>query len=84
MSDDGGMVTGPRGKPMPETPDGPLTSTFHKYDTWVVAASTHAAVEGSEVDVQVILDSYDRAVHPWMHGRRFHDLVEKVREVIGR
>jgi len=50
----------------------------------VIAASTHAAVEGAEVGVRVILDSYDRAVHPWMHGRRLHDFAEKLREVISR
>lgn len=75
------MPEGPRdrlGNPIDEQPDGPLSGTLYRYHLEVHAAGTHALAEGHEVGVRTILKSYDRAEHPWLHGRRPHDLAERL------
>ncbi|MFC6973678.1 hypothetical protein ACFQL1_01700 [Halomicroarcula sp. GCM10025709] len=49
----------------------------------VVAAGNHMQAEGCHVPPGAVLEGYDRALHPWMHGRRAADLVERAREVLG-
>jgi hypothetical protein len=60
-----------------ERPDGPLTGLLHDFDQRVDAVRRHAAAEGHAVDPRVVLDSYDRTLHPFMHGRRPPELVER-------
>lgn len=65
------------GTPVDEQPDGPLSGMFYRYTLELNAALIHAAHEGHSVDPEAVLDSYDRNLHPWMHGRRPHDLAER-------
>lgn len=58
-------------------PSGPLTGLLYEFDQQLQAAGTHAAAEGHSVGARTILESYDRTLHPWMHGRRAYDLVER-------
>ena len=67
------------GTPASEQPDGSLSSIVYEYHICVAAASTHCRHEGIQPDVEAVLDSYDRALHPWMHGRRPHDLARRAR-----
>lgn len=60
-----------------ERPDGPLTGLLHDFDQRLAAVRRHADAEGHAVDARAVLDSYDRVLHPVMHGRRPHDLVER-------
>jgi hypothetical protein len=62
-----------------ERPDGPFSRIFWKYDRQLRAAGRHAAAEGTSVGAREVLESYDRALHPWMHGRRPHDIYERIR-----
>lgn len=65
----------------PETkrPDGPLTSLLFEFSQQLAAAERHAAAEGHSADARTVLESYDRTLHPWMHGRRPEDIAEKIR-----
>lgn len=67
------------GTPVDEQPDGPLSGTFYRYTQELYAAQTHALHEGIEADPRAVLDSYDRNCHPWMHGRRPHDIARRLR-----
>ena len=62
-----------------------LSGVLWEHHRRAYAAINHSAIEGRpEVDVRTVLDSYDRVEHPWMHGRRWHDLAQRVREVLAR
>jgi hypothetical protein len=60
-----------------ERPDGALSGLLYDFDQRLAAARRHAAAEGHAVDARAVLDSYDRVLHPVMHGRRPHDLVDR-------
>lgn|GEM_PF-4265059 len=62
--------------------DGPLSGLFFEFDCRLAAVDAHGAAEGIDVQGRVALDSYDRVLHPWMHGRRPADLLERVRGVL--
>lgn len=59
-------------------PEGCFSGLLWEYGQQLDAAETHAAAEGWTVNESVILDSYDRAEHPWMHGRRPADAIVAV------
>lgn len=61
-------------------PDGPLSSVMYEYSQQLGAAGGHAAAEGHAVGARTVLESYDRTLHPWMHGRRPTDLAEQARK----
>lgn len=58
-------------------PDGPISGILFDYGLQLRAAGRHALAEGHDVGTRTVLDSYDRTLHPWMHGRRPHDLAER-------
>lgn len=60
-------------------PDGSLSSVMWQHDLQLGACRRHAHAEGMDVQTMTVLDSYDRTLHPWMHGRRPHDIAEIVR-----
>lgn len=69
--------------PAEDRPDGPgFSPILWNYDRRVGAARNHERFEGADVGCMTILDSYDRQLHPWLHGRRAEDIVSKVREVL--
>lgn len=78
---DGGRLTTPRRH---DGPDGTLSSMLFQNQRRVFAYETHAAAEGVEERTLSVLWSYDRVEHPWIHGRRPVDLVERARGVLGR
>jgi len=53
---------------------GPMVSIMLKHDRQLRAARSHATAEGHSVDTLCVLESYDRQLHPWIHGRRPTDL----------
>jgi len=57
-----------------ERPDGALSGLLWDYSQRVAAVNRHAAAEGVDVGPRTVLESYDRTLHPIMHGRRFEDL----------
>ena len=63
-----------------DRPDGPLSGVLYDYGQRLTAARTHAVAEGHPTDARTILDSYDRTLHPWLHGRRPVDLAARLRE----
>lgn len=67
---------------MTPKPDGAISGILYEYDRQIRAVERHAAAEGYTTDNTVTLDSYDRTLHPWLHGRRLPDLVERARKVI--
>lgn len=60
-------------------PTGALSGLMYYYSMQLSAASSHAAAEGSDVGARTVLESYDRTLHPWMHGRRPQDLADAAR-----
>lgn len=60
-----------------DRPRGPLSSVVWEFNRQLAAAQKHAAAEGKTVSARTVLESYDRTLHPWMHGRRPSDLAEK-------
>ena len=62
---------------MSDRPDGPISGILYDHSCRLAASDNHALVEGHAVHARTVLDSYDRALHPWMHGRRPHDLAER-------
>lgn len=69
-----------RGLEQPERPDSTIGGLLWDADRRHVAAKTHATFEGHDIDVRAVSEGYDKNLHPWMHGRRYADLVEWVRE----
>ena len=67
---------------MSDRTDGSISGLMYDYSRRLSAGENHATVEGHEIDTQTVLESYDRALHPWMHGRRPHDLAERYGESI--
>lgn len=67
-----------------ERPDGALAGILYDFNRQLSAAGGHAAVEGHPVSSRQILDSYDRVLHPWMHGRRPSDLADALSKRLGR
>lgn len=63
----------------PDRPTGPISGLFYEYTQQIQAAATHASAEGHSIGARTVLESYDRTLHPWMHGRRPDDLAEKIR-----
>lgn len=61
----------------PPRPDGPISGLLHDFGQQLGAVRRHAQAEGHSVDAAGVIDSYDRTLHPVMHGRRPHDLVER-------
>lgn len=61
-------------------PDGPLSGLMYDYSQQLRAAGRHAAAEGHPATARTVLESYDRTLHPWMHGRRPEELAEKLRD----
>jgi len=61
-----------------ERPDGPLSGMLYDASQQCRAAGRHCAAEGHPADIRTVIESYDRALHPWLHGRRFHDIKERV------
>jgi len=62
--------------------DGGLSGLFFGCDCQLAAADVHGAAEGIDIQASVVLDSYDRVLHPWMHGCRPENLLERVRGVL--
>jgi hypothetical protein len=48
------------------------------------AVSIHLHAEGGDVPPSAVTEGYDRALHPWMHGRRPEDIAEKVQDACDR
>lgn len=79
------MSTDARGLERPEKPSGPLSGLFWEFDRRRHAATAHAMFEGHpEIDYRAVLEAYDRNEHPWMHGRRPHDLYERYGDALER
>lgn len=74
----------PRGRP--RDPEGEFTGAFSSLlfeaDCQLAAVEQHSAAEGHRVPVGTILESYDRALHPWMHSRRPADLKARLQELM--
>ena len=56
-----------------------LSDLLREHGRRAEAIERHGAAEGQSVDVATALESYDRVLHPWMHGRRPVDLAARVR-----
>ena len=65
---------------MSSKPDGALTGLLYELDQQQQAADNHMAAEGHNAQTVTVLDSYDRTLHPWMHGRRPPDIARTARE----
>ena len=82
-SDAGQEAVGMTARPSADDrPDGirALLFDLHRHHA---AVANHQAFEGAEVQVSTALESYDRQLHPWLHGRRPADIAAKAREVLG-
>ncbi|GGK74272.1 hypothetical protein [Haloarcula sebkhae] len=67
-----------------DRPDGPgFSPTVWDYERRIRVVRNHGRFEGADVDGLVTLNSYDRTLHPDLHGRRAHDIVVTLREVLG-
>lgn len=62
-----------------QRPTGGLVEIMRSYDRQITAAQRHATAEGHPVEPLTVLESYDRVLHPWIHGRRPHDIGRKAR-----
>jgi len=73
------MTTRP---PAEDRPDGVrgLLFDLHRQST---AVAHHQFAEGADVQARTVFESYDRQLHPWLHGRRPADIAAKAREVLG-
>lgn len=67
-----------------DVPTGGFVEVLRTYDRRCQAVERHAAAEGHPTDTMEILDSYDRALHPWMYGRRPTDLLARLKAVFNR
>lgn len=74
------MTTRPRAD---ERPDSTIGGLLWDHGRRVAATGNHELAEGCNVGVMTILDSYDRQLHPWLHGRRPEDIIAKAKEVLG-
>lgn len=64
------------------TDRGGFVAIMRQHQRQIDAVENHTTAEGYAVETAVVLDSYDRALHPWIHGRRPYDLVARLKEVI--
>ena len=64
--------------------DGPVSNLMERHLTRQNVAMNHGLAEGFVPDHDAVWRSYDRVEHPWMHGRRAADLIEKLKGVTGR
>ncbi|GGN84541.1 hypothetical protein [Haloarcula pellucida] len=64
-----------------DRPDSILGGMFWDWGRRFRAVSVHLHAEGGDVHPRAVIEGYDRALHPIMHGRRPHDIAQKVREV---
>jgi len=64
--------------------DGPASNLIERNLTRQNVAMNHGMAEGFVPNHDAVWRSYDRVEHPWMHGRRAHDIIERVREVLAR
>lgn len=64
------------------TPDGAISGILYEFSLQIEVAERHAAAEGHAVLAETVLDSYDRQLHPWLHGRRPSDLVAFARGLL--
>lgn len=62
-----------------ERPEGPMSGMLHDSMLRLNVGKNHCFAEGYDAPSRAILTGYDRTEHPWMHGRRAHDLAAKVR-----
>ena len=62
-----------------EGPNGTLSELLYEYNLQLQATDRHAAIEGKSVDNHIVLESYDRVLHPWVHGRRPLDIAKKIK-----
>ena len=53
-----------------DRPTGPVSSLMYEYSRQIHSIKRHADAEGLTVRPRTTLASYDRALHPWLHGRR--------------
>ena len=74
------MTTRP---PAEDRPDGIIGEVLWDWGRRFSAVSTHLHAEGGDVHPSAVIEGYDRALHPWLHGRRPADIAAKVREVLG-
>lgn len=61
-----------------------IPSLLIDYVEQYASARRHARAEGIDLESIDVLESYDRNVHPWMHGRRPADIADYLRGLIGR
>lgn len=71
------MPDGPRD--LGDWPDGGLSGLLRDFALQCNVGRNHAYIEGYEPADRAVLEGYDRALHPYMHGRRPHDLARKAR-----
>jgi hypothetical protein len=62
-----------------ERPDNDLVAVMYDLGLRGNVGRNHARFEGYAPPYGAILRGYDRAEHPWVHGRRPADLVERLR-----
>ena len=67
---------------MSDRPDGPVSGILYDHSLQLHAGENHVIAEGHVVDARTVLESYDRVLHPWIHGRRPHDFAERYGEPI--
>lgn len=68
-----------------DRPDGgPFSQYIHDELLRHNVAKNHGFAEGFVPDAGAVSRGYDRNENPWMHGRRAHDIIRAVREVLGR
>ena len=60
-------------------PTGPMSGLMYEYSRQIHSVKRHAAAEGTAVSMHTTLTSYDRTLHPWLHGRRPEDLLRAAR-----
>lgn len=64
-----------------ERPEGPgFSPILYDMQQQITAARHHGLAEGADVDSLEVLESYDRQLHPWLHGRRPADIARRIRE----
>jgi len=76
----GSMTVRPR---VTDRPDSIIGGVIWDKQRQCIAVGSHAAAEGKEISIRTTLESYDRTLHPWIHGRRPADIAEKARGVFG-
>mgnify|MGYP006283828319 CR=1 FL=1 len=73
-------MTGPRD--LGDRPDGPISRLWYDHALRCNVAVNHAAAEGLYLSARAVSRGYDRAEHPYIHGRRPQDIARRLREVL--